>query len=73
MLDSILGLIGKVIDKGRGSPGAYETVSGNVLGRSMTGKNSGSIQGGVGGTNTGTQTQNILGKNRPFPTWSPYR
>jgi hypothetical protein len=44
---------------------------GMILG--LLGNKGGAIQGGVGGTNTGTQTQNILGQNRSFGTWSPYR
>jgi hypothetical protein len=39
----------------------------------MLGNKGGAIQGGAGGTNTGTQTQNILGRNRTFGTWSPYK
>jgi hypothetical protein len=31
------------------------------------------ITGGRGGTNTGRQTQTVMGRQQSFPTWSPYK
>jgi hypothetical protein len=53
--------------QGGGGNGLMDMIMG------MMGNKGGAIQGGVGGTNTGMQTQNVLGRNRTFGTWSPYK
>lgn len=55
-----------------GGNGLMDMIMG-ILGNKGKGNSNGVIQGGVGGTNTGIQTQNVLGRNRTFNTWSPYR
>jgi hypothetical protein len=62
----------QITGQGEESQGSNNSgLMGMILG--MLGNKGGAIQGGRGGTNTGMQTQNILGQNRNFGTWSPYR
>lgn len=62
----------QISGQGEESQGSNNSgLMGMILG--MLGNKGGAIQGGQGGTNTGMQTQNILGRNRTFGTWSPYK
>ena len=69
----LFGNVGQVGAQTQSGNGQDRSFIAEIIKMMIANKTGGAVAGGVGGTNTGTQTQNVMGQTRTFPTWSPYR